>query len=102
MSTMARSGFPICRDSSGMASDTPTIMPTDVRELALMVRSAGAERRTLAVRAGGSKICMLPIATDAVLDVSKLSGLIDYQPTELVLTARAGTPLADIVQLLAN
>jgi glycolate oxidase FAD binding subunit len=77
-------------------------VPTEVSELAQMVGTAGAERRTLALRAGGSKMCILPIAADAVLDLSKLSGIVDYQPTELVLTARAGTPLDDIEQLLRN
>ncbi len=36
------------------------------------------------------------------IDVSGLSGIIQYEPTELLLQARPGTPLADIVALLAD
>ena len=38
---------------------------------------------------------------DALLDVSRLAGVVDYEPAELVLTARAGTPLEEIEALLA-
>lgn len=74
-----------------------THVPTDASELASIVAAAAAERRPLCVRAGASKGSWC--ANDAaatVLDVSNLRGVIDYQPTELVMTARAATPLHDI------
>ena len=39
---------------------------------------------------------------DALLDVSRLAGIVDYEPAELVLTARPGTPLQEIEALLAG
>jgi glycolate oxidase FAD binding subunit len=42
-----------------------------------------------------------PSAAAAVLDMSGLAGIIDYNPSELVLTARPGTPLAEVRALLA-
>ena len=38
---------------------------------------------------------------DATLDLSGLSGITLYEPEELVLSAKAGTPLAEIEALLA-
>jgi glycolate dehydrogenase FAD-binding subunit len=43
-----------------------------------------------------------PVEADAFLDLSLLSGVVLYQPTELVLTAMAGTPLAEVTALLAG
>ncbi|HEY1711240.1 MAG TPA: FAD-binding protein [Rhizomicrobium sp.] len=37
-----------------------------------------------------------------VLDVSRLNGIVDYKPEELILTARPGTPVAEIVAVLAE
>jgi len=42
------------------------------------------------------------VKTNAVLDCSKLSGILFYEPEELVISARAGTPLADIKAALAE
>ncbi len=41
-----------------------------------------------------------PSQTDLTLDLSGLSGVTLYEPEELVLSARAGTPLAEIEALL--
>ena len=40
-----------------------------------------------------------PVDADLGLDVSALSGITLYEPEELVLSARAGTPLAEIETL---
>ena len=45
------------------------------------------------VRLAPSGILVLAAAYDRVLDVSAMSGIIDYQPEELVMTLRAGTPM---------
>jgi glycolate oxidase FAD binding subunit len=53
------------------------------------------------ITAGGSKRHLLGRDCDAdTLDVSAHRGILDYQPRELVITARAGTPLADIAAAL--
>ena len=43
-----------------------------------------------------------PSQTDVTLDLSGLTGVTLYEPAELVLSARAGTPLAEIEALLAK
>ncbi len=76
--------------------------PADGAEAAEMISSAAAERRSLEIVAGGSKRRLGRHApADAVFDVSRLAGVVDYEPAELVLTARAATPMRDIEALLA-
>ena len=61
------------------------------------VQTALTEHRPLEVLGLGSKcgIGKPPVQTD-VLDLSLLTGILSYDPAELVLTARAGTPLSQI------
>ena len=63
---------------------------------------AAAQGRALAIRAGGSKDFYGGETRGEVLDVSALRGIVAYEPRELVLSARAGTPLAEIEALLAE
>ena len=51
----------------------------------------------------GTKSALHPAAQDAALaDVSALSGIIEYQPSEYTVTVRAGTPVAEISAALAQ
>jgi glycolate oxidase FAD binding subunit len=43
-----------------------------------------------------------PVNATSVLDVSAVSGIVSYEPAELVLTARAGTPMPLIFAALAE
>ena len=62
---------------------------------------ANADGKRIAVRGAGTKAGVgRPVVADLTLDVSGLSGVIDYAPAELVLTAWAGTPIADIEALV--
>jgi len=71
--------------------------PADVRELARIVAAAASARAALSICAGASKQSLRASPADAaVLDISRLAGIVDYQPTELVLTARAATPMEQI------
>ncbi len=54
------------------------------------------------IRAGGTKRPWGRPATGTILDISALRGILDYDPAELVLTARAATPLAEIESALAQ
>jgi glycolate oxidase FAD binding subunit len=72
-----------------------------LERLASQVREAAAARRPLLIRAGGSKDFYGNPTHGERLDPRAYAGVVDYQPTELVVTARAGTPLADLEQLLA-
>lgn len=71
------------------------------QELIERVRQAHASRTPLRIQGGGSKAFYGRTCRGEPLDVSGYSGDIRYEPSELVLTARAGTPLVEIEALLA-
>src|SRR5215469_8858787 len=80
-----------------------TIKPRSAEELRQAVEWALNDNVTLDVRGQGSKLALAkPMACDQVLDVSDLSGVVDYAPEELVVTLRAGTPLREVEALLAQ
>src|SRR5882672_1661851 len=80
-----------------------TLAPRDAKELQQAVEWALNEGVTLDVRGGGSKLLLgKPMACDQVLDLSGLTGIVDYAPEELVVTLRAGTPLREVEALLAQ
>ena len=58
--------------------------------------------RPLRIRGGGTKDWYGQQPQGDVLDVRGHAGIVDYEPTELVITARCGTPLADIEVALAE
>ena len=79
------------------------IKPRDAKELRQAVEWALNGGVTLDVRGQGSKIALgKPMRCDQVLDLSGLSGVVDYAPEELVVTLRAGTPLSEVEALLAQ
>jgi glycolate oxidase FAD binding subunit len=55
----------------------------------------------LRIRGGGSKDWYGQTPQGALLETRAYTGIVDYEPTELVITARCGTPLADIDAALA-
>jgi glycolate oxidase FAD binding subunit len=65
------------------------------------VKRAAADRTPLCIRGGGSKAFYGRHCDGELLDVSGHRGIVSYEPSELVITARAGTPLADIEAALA-
>ena len=74
-----------------------SLAPTDADGLAEAVRWAVAGECPLEVVAGGSKQGLgRPVQSAATLSLAAFDGIVDYQPSELVLTAKAGTPLAAI------
>ncbi|MBL8383934.1 MAG: glycolate oxidase subunit GlcE [Burkholderiales bacterium] len=66
------------------------------------VKSAGAHGRALRVRGGGSKDFYGQALEGDVLDTRAVRGIVAHEPTELVLTARGGTPLAEVEDVLAR
>jgi len=64
-------------------------------------RSRILERKPLRLKGGGSKDFYGGPHAGEVLDTRGYSGIVGYEPTELVITARAGTPLAEIESALA-
>jgi glycolate oxidase FAD binding subunit len=80
---------------------TDTLKPRDAKEVEDAVRWALDHDKALEVAGRGSKRGIgRPSQTDLTLDLSALTGVTLYEPAELVLSARAGTPLAEIEALL--
>ncbi len=63
---------------------------------------AAADRMPLRLRGGGSKDFLGQGFAGELLDTRPLAGILSYEPTELVITALAGTPLAQIEAVLAE
>ena len=82
---------------------TNSLKPRDGKDVEDAVRWAVAEAKALEIVGHGTKRAIgRPAQTDATLDLSGLSGVTLYEPEELVLTARAGTPIAEIEALVAS
>ena len=77
-------------------------METSLIELRERILAANAARAPLRLRGGGSKDFYGEALTGEVLDTRGHVGIIDYEPSELVITARCGTPLAEIEATLAQ
>lgn len=73
-----------------------------VSECISAIRAAAASGEPLRVRGGGSKDFLGNPTTGAALEFAGWTGVVDYDPAELVLTARSGTPLAEVEAELAG
>src|ERR1051326_7151486 len=72
-------------------------------EVVEVARSAREHRRTMESIGHGTKRGLGRAAEcDDVLDVSGLSGIVKYEPDEMIITARAGTPVPEIEAALAE
>ncbi|KFI23435.1 glycolate oxidase subunit GlcE [Nitrosococcus oceani] len=71
-------------------------------ELQETVRTAAAAQTPLRIIGGNTKVFYGRHLKGTPLNVGKHQGITSYEPTELVITARAGTPLAEIETLLAE
>ena len=82
-----------------MSPQTPTSEP----EACAAVAEAAAGRTPLALVGGGTKVEVgRPAQSEATLSSAALSGVTLYEPAEMVVSARAGTPLAEVVRTLAD
>ncbi len=79
-----------------------TLTPLSAAEVLSAVQWAVAEEQPLEIVGHGSKRAIgKPVQAAHTLDLSRLTGVTLYEPEELVLSARAGTPLAEIEAMLA-
>lgn len=79
------------------------IRPDSADALAAIVAEAAKDRTRLRLRGGGSKDAIGAPTPDArIVDMRGFSGVVDYDPPELVLTVKAGTPLAEVQALVAD
>jgi glycolate oxidase FAD binding subunit len=76
-------------------------MDTGLDLLVERVRRAAADRTPLCIRGGGTKDFYGNAPRGDVLDTRGLRGVVAHEPSELVVTVRAGTPLAELETLLA-
>jgi glycolate oxidase FAD binding subunit len=76
--------------------------PTTLEHLVDIVASAAGEGRKLELRGGGTKAAVGSPREADILDLTGFSGIIDYDPAELVLTAGAGARLDEIEAAVAE
>ena len=73
-----------------------------IEQFRAQIRAAAADKSQLRNRGGGTKDWYGGALTGEILDTRAHAGIVDYEPTELVITARCGTPLAEIEAVLAQ
>lgn len=79
------------------------IRPDSADALATIIADAASDGTRLRLRGGGSKDAIGAPTPDArIVDMRGFSGVVDYDPPELVLTVKAGTPLAEVQALVAE
>jgi glycolate oxidase FAD binding subunit len=77
-------------------------METSLQTIVERVRAAASDKRALRIRGAGSKDFLADQLLGDVLDMRNHSGVVSYEPSELVVTVKAGTPLAELEALLAE
>ena len=81
---------------------TNLFKPLTAQDAAEIVREAAGYDSKLLIQGGGTKATIgTPVTAQAILSSSNISGITLYEPSELVIGARAGTPLAEIQATLA-
>ena len=86
------------------AAPAAAVTPADADDseaLVAAVQESVATRAPLAIAGHGSKHFLGVADAAKTLSTRGHAGIIDYRPSELVVTARAGTPLATLVRVLA-
>ena len=81
---------------------TTTAMDATLRGFGEVLRQAAADRTPLRIRGGGTKDFYGRPVSGETLATGAYRGIVDYEPSELVVTARAGTPLAELETALAE
>ncbi|MEC5217427.1 glycolate oxidase FAD binding subunit [Actimicrobium sp. GrIS 1.19] len=78
------------------------MMHAELEQLRQQVLDASANGTPLQLRGGGTKEWYGQAPHGKIVDTRVYCGIVDYDPTELVVTARCGTPLAEIDAALAE
>jgi len=76
--------------------------PATPGEVENIVAEAASDSRPLEICGGGSKRAIWARTPAALLDMTAVAGITNYDPDELVVTALAGTPLAELEAALAE
>ncbi len=83
-------------------SAAPVIEDAALRRVIDLVATARATGAPLQLRGHGSKAFYGEAPRGEPLELGELAGIARYEPTELVVTARAGTPIAELEAVLAE
>ncbi|HUP28647.1 MAG TPA: glycolate oxidase subunit GlcE, partial [Usitatibacter sp.] len=67
-----------------------------IADLCHRVAQSAERKEPLRIRGGGTKDFYGGKASGDVVEISPYAGIVAYEPKELVLTVRAGTPVADV------
>jgi len=78
------------------------VMQALLNDFSDRIRQASAAGTPLRIRGGGSKDFYGQSLVGEVLDTTPYQGVLSYEPSELVITVRAGTPLAEVQAMLAQ
>lgn len=76
--------------------------PRDAADLAEIVADAASSGRKLELHGGGTKADFGAPREAELVSLAGLTGVVDYDPAELVLTVRAGTLLSEVQALVAS
>ena len=71
-------------------------------EITQRIKAAASAGATLRIRGGGTKDFFSQSLQGEILDTTGLNGITSYEPSELVVTVKAGTPLAELEAALAE
>ena len=71
-------------------------LPAAIQPFVDQIRAAAADQTPLQIRGGGSKDFYGCLQPAGLLDTRSLSGVVDYAPSELVVTVATGTPLSTL------
>lgn len=84
-------------------SDQAMLVPKTDLEAEDIIRTCAASRTRLAIKGGGTRTGFgNPVQADKLLSSRGLTGIVAYNPAEMVLSAKAGTPLAEIEAAVAE
>ncbi len=80
------------------------VSPADEEEVGSVLSAASARGLAVVPRGGGTKIDWgsPPERCDVVLSTSRIKGIVDHEPADLVCVVRAGTALSDLQETLAS
>ncbi|MCJ8517641.1 glycolate oxidase FAD binding subunit [Pseudorhizobium tarimense] len=79
-----------------------TLTPHTENDAAYGIRNAASRGTMLSIMGGGTRSGFgNSVLAEETLSSSALTGIVDYEPAEMVMTAKAGTPVAEIEALLA-
>lgn len=82
---------------------TTTIAPTTSEQVHEAIKWAAAEEKPVELLGSGTKRSLgRPVQVETTIDLSGLTGILLYEPEELVVSALPGTPIAELEAVLAE